>query len=45
MDSELLKEYVLNEDGEIYVGSYRSIMPRKWLFGQVRNLSQNLNGL
>ncbi|XP_053404049.1 annulin-like isoform X2 [Mercenaria mercenaria] len=33
-DDELRKEYVMNENGEIYVGSYRSIRPRNWEFAQ-----------
>ncbi|CAL1532742.1 unnamed protein product [Lymnaea stagnalis] len=33
-DANLLKEYVLNETGQIYYGSQSAVAPRPWNFGQ-----------
>ena len=30
-----LSEYILNETGKIYSGSYKRISPKPWNFGQV----------
>jgi hypothetical protein len=34
-EEKLLKEYILNETGKIYSGSYKKISPKPWVFGQV----------
>lgn len=34
-DESLLQEYVMNEDGVIYVGSWDYISSRPWNYGQV----------
>ncbi|XP_060561323.1 hemocyte protein-glutamine gamma-glutamyltransferase-like isoform X2 [Ruditapes philippinarum] len=33
-EEKLLKEYILNETGKIYSGSYKKISPKPWVFGQ-----------
>lgn len=34
-EDHLLKEYILNETGKIYSGSWNSISSKPWSFGQV----------
>ena len=34
-ESKLLEEYIMNETGKIYSGSYKKISPKPWNFGQV----------
>lgn len=33
-ESKLLEEYIMNETGKIYSGSYKKISPKPWNFGQ-----------
>lgn len=35
-DEQLLKEYILNETGKIYIGNKTSIREKPWNFGQVK---------
>ena len=42
-NEKLLEEYVLNQYGAVYVGNWRQIGARPWLFGQVsQEKSRNL---
>ena len=34
-DSDLLDEYVLNENGVLFQGTHKQIGPKPWYFGQV----------
>jgi transglutaminase 1 len=35
-DKELLKEYVLEDAGKIWVGNYKDNRGREWVFGQFK---------
>lgn len=41
-DESLIQEYVMNEDGVIYVGTWDNIKSIPWNYGQVKQTNTNI---